>query len=151
MRTPETKKQTTAEIVSEVQPTDDARVRLKELSQSVHDLVEKGVYPTINEAIIAVHYRDGRHTEFKNYEQWKQDGFQVQKGEKAFLLWGRPRESKPNDKEKDELEMEQSKEDAYTFFPVAHVFSNAQVVEMNRQVLDELKGVREQDDVDIER
>lgn len=135
--------------VEEKRPVNEAREHLKALSQSVKKLVDEGMFPTINEAIIATCYRDEANTEFKGYEHWQKEGFQVQKGEKAYLLWGRPSKEK-HEIESDVNRQDEGKEnDEYTFFPVAHVFSNAQVRGKEQTALDELNDIREQSE-DIE-
>lgn len=136
------------------QLSEESRERLKELSRNVRPLVEQGIYPTINEAIMAVHYRNQEHTDFKSYRQWHAEGFQVQKGEKSFLLWGKPKEGHgKKEEEKESPGKDELADDAYTFFPVAHVFSNAQVMEIDRTGLQELEDTRNSDrnETDIER
>lgn len=130
--------------VEEKRPVNEAREHLKELSQSVKKLVDEGMFPTINEAIIATCYRDEANTEFKGYEHWQKEGFQVQKGEKAYLLWGRPSKEKHEIKSEGNKQGEEKENDEYTFFPVAHVFSNAQVLGKEQTTLDELNNIREQ-------
>lgn len=101
----------------------EARERLKLLSQEVADLVEEGQFETINDAIMETMYKTAVHREFKTYRAWKQDGMQVAKGEKAFLLWAKPKQvEKPA-----ESTEAKSDEDKYKFFPIAYLFSNAQV------------------------
>lgn len=98
----------------------EARETLKALSQEVYDLVEAGTFTTVNDAIMETLYKNGTHREFKSYRQWKKDGFQVRKGEKAFLLWARPKDIEVMQEEPQEGEVAK-------FFPIAHLFSNAQV------------------------
>jgi hypothetical protein len=99
-------------------PLEEARDMLKTLSQEVSDLVEAGTFPTVNEAIMETLYKNGIHREFKSFRQWRKEGFQVKKGEKAFLLWARPKDLEHvTDEENTEAK----------FFPLAYVFSNAQV------------------------
>lgn len=78
-----------------------------------------GKYATINDAIIAM-YQTDEHREFHTYKQWKEKGYQVRKGETAFLVWARPLEA--------QAEQEQPTEEGKgKFFPVCFLFSNAQV------------------------
>ena len=130
-------------------PVNEARERLKSLSQTVKHLVAEGKFATINEALLATYYRNEQNTEFKHYGEWKEEGFQVRKGEKAFLLWGHPQKTE-QEKGDDEKEQDEDR----SFFPIAHLFSNSQVSPIERTTLDELKEAREQSqdlETDIER
>jgi len=111
-------------------PIDIARENLKLLSLEVADLVEDGTFFTINDAIVETLYKDETHKEFKSYRQWKKEGCQVKKGEKAFLLWAKPKQiQKPiaGGTAKEELE------EMLKFFPIAYLFSNAQVGEIGEE------------------
>ena len=104
-------------------PIDEARERLKLLSLEVKDLVDDETFYTINDAIVETLYKDETHREFKSYRQWKKEGYQVRKGEKAFLLWARPKQiQKPIEEAKPE-----DLEEMIKYFPIAYLFSNAQV------------------------
>jgi hypothetical protein len=108
---------------NEPRPIDQARERLKLLSLEVKDLVDDETFYTINDAIVETLYKDETHREFKSYRQWKKEGNQVKKGEKAFLLWARPKQiQKPIEEAKPE-----DLEEMIKYFPIAYLFSNAQV------------------------
>lgn len=94
------------------------RERLKELSKIAADLVRDGKYESINQALVEHFYKGHEHKEFKTFNQWKQDGFFVKAGSEAFVVWGRPK-AKPEETE----EADENK-----FFPMAYLFSNAQVI-----------------------
>ncbi len=98
-------------------PQAEAREMLIALSQEVYDLVEAGTFPTVNDALMETMYKDGPHREFKNYAQWRREGFNVKEGEKPFLLWGRPKD----------IEQAVGSDEGGKFFPLAFLFSNAQV------------------------
>lgn len=80
---------------------------------------------TVNDVLKHFYATQG-HIELKTYNQWREEGYHVRKGEKAILLWGKPHASKKS-KElaaqagKDE---EEARED---FYPLAYLFSNKQV------------------------
>jgi len=78
-------------MTTEQNKAHEARETLKALSQEVYDLVEAGTFNSVNDAIMETLYKNGTHREFKSYRQWQRDGFQVKKGEKAFMLWARPK------------------------------------------------------------
>lgn len=94
------------------------RTKLKELSKMVKPLVEGGEYPTVNEAIkeAVIMEENPEIKQLNTFDQWKKKGFSVKKGEKAFLLWGRPR-TVPQGEENDE----------FKFWPLCYIFSNLQV------------------------
>lgn len=78
---------------------------------------------TIND-IIADSYRNRTGaTVFKTLKQWNQLGYRVNKGEKAFTLWGRKKEVK----EKKENKQDSDNEVDYEFYPIAFLFSDQQV------------------------
>lgn len=76
---------------------------------------------TINKVLIKYFYTDDKNTDFNTYKQWKEIGYQVKRGEKAFLIWGKKRTT-----QKQEVK-EGEKDDKYKFYPMAFLFSNAQV------------------------
>lgn len=121
----ETKNKNTKESEQEKRPIDIARENLKLLSLEVKDLVEEGTFLTINDAIMETLYKDDTHREFKSYRQWKKDGYQVKKGEKAYLLWARPKQiQKPIE---EGTTTEEQLDEMLKYFPIAYLFSNAQV------------------------
>lgn len=108
----------------ELTPIQEKREFLKLLSKSAAVYVEQGDFATINEAIINTAYKTDTHKFFKTFNQWKAEGFFVKKGEKAFVVWGRPTEEQEPEDNK-----ETSPEHEGKFFPLAFLFSNAQVQE----------------------
>lgn len=108
----------------ELTPIQEKREFLKLLSKTAAIYVEQGTFDTINDAIINTVYKNEIHKYFKTFNQWKADGYFVKKGEKAFVVWGRPKEKQDAEKGKEDSENQES-----TFFPLAFLFSNAQVEE----------------------
>lgn len=97
-----------------------SREKLRELTETVRPLVEAGQFETVNDALIAVHYRSEEHQTFNTYQGWKKENMQVVKGSKAFLVWARPKDIIRKNEETE-------KEEKQSFFPVAYLFSNAQL------------------------
>ena len=95
------------------------RDELRKLSQSVMPMVKEGTYKNVNMALIESCYKTDGHEIFKSYEGWKLDGFQVRKGEKAFLVWSTPKNNEEKPEEK--------------FFRVAFLFSNLQVDKIEKK------------------
>jgi hypothetical protein len=102
------------------------RERLKELSAGAQLLVKEGAYASVNEFLIEMYKEnDPGITEFNTYVQWREKGFQVQKGSEAYLVWGKPHELK--NKDKDPKNEESEEEDEFKYFPVCYLFANTQV------------------------
>ena len=123
---------TTAEKTKELKekreprPIELARERLKLLSLEVKDLVEDGTFETVNDAIMETLYKSREHRTFNSFMGWKQQGKQVKKGEKAFLLWSKPKNITKDPKPDEETE-ESTQDDMYKYYGIAYLFSNAQV------------------------
>lgn len=111
----------------------EKRQKLRELSQQAktlkETLIEGATTPelalyyssmTVNDIIIKYFYKNDQNTEFHTFKGWLSNGHAVKKGEKAFLVWGRPKavQDKAQGKEND---------DDTDFYPISFIFSNAQV------------------------
>ena len=86
---------------------------------------------TVNAQIMRFIHNPTGELEFRSFRKWKENGFTVKKGEKAFLLWGQP-----INKNADRLETLYNLDDAERediFFPVAYVFSSAQVRKVEKK------------------
>ena len=112
----------TQDNTKELTAIQQKREILKAFSVQVAPLVELGTFETVNCALVDA-YTTAEHQEFKTFNQWKAEGFFVKKGMKAFLVWGRPKGSPEQEKTKT---TEENEEDS-KFFPIAFIFSNAQV------------------------
>lgn len=91
---------------------------LKKLSREVKPLIDEGKFKTINEAILNEFYKKDGNETFRTFDQWKQAGFKVKKGERAFLLWAKPVGNEESDEPK--------------FYPIVFLFSNLQVEEFKK-------------------
>lgn len=109
------------------------RAELKAISNQLKKAVQQGLIPesedgTINGLLRAMYAQQG-HTELKTFDEWKEAGYIVRKGQKAFLLWGRPRKH-DTDKEAATAGEDNEPQDSAQqedFFPVCYVFSQLQV------------------------
>jgi hypothetical protein len=107
---------------------EEKRTFLKKLSKAVGDLVQAGVYTTINEAVIDSFYKDEVNTDFRTFPEWQREGYRIKKGSKAFIVWGKPKRSQDKDKaDAQGKEAPATDDDKGDFFPIAFLFSNAQV------------------------
>lgn len=94
---------------------------LKTLSIEAKEIIENEALDLkVNDVLIQM-YKTEEHQEFENFWQWKQKGFKVKKGEKAFFVWSKKRTGT----EKAQNESDDNKE--FKFFSIAYLFSNAQV------------------------
>ena len=102
------------------------RQALKDLCNTLQAAAKAaGIEQKPNE-LLREFYASAGHAELKTFDQWKEAGFFVRKGEKAILLWGHPkpsRQAKEAAKQAGKAE-EEAKND---FYPLAYLFSNKQV------------------------
>ena len=138
------------EAVEEIKQTRTARqeaarqrrAELKATSNLLKNAVKTGQIPpsedgTINGLLRAMYAQQG-HTELKTFDEWKQAGYIVRKGQKAILLWGKPRKANREKQAATEAAptaesteakgaAAAGKDEQDEFFPVCYVFSNLQV------------------------
>ena len=107
------------------------RNELKELSRQLQKQAQDHGLKTSTNFLLREWYAADGHKELKTFEQWKEQGYFVRKGEKALLLWGHPKPSKQalttateNGKTEEDAEND--------FYPIAYVFSNMQVKQINK-------------------
>ena len=102
------------------------RKALKDLCNTLQAAAKAaGMEETPNQ-LLREYYAQAGHTELKTFDEWKQAGFYIRRGEKAILLWGHPkpsRQAKEAAKQAGKAE-EEAKND---FYPLAYLFSNKQV------------------------
>jgi len=97
------------------------RKALIELSNLVRPLVQEGEFDTVNEAIKEQYIEQNPEIEeFKTFNQWREEGATVRRGEKAFLVWGQPRKAEQVPEGSEEPE-------EFKFWPVCYLFANTQV------------------------
>jgi hypothetical protein len=107
------------------------RNELKELSRQLQKQAQDHGLKTSTNFLLREWYAADGHKELKTFEQWKEAGYFVRKGEKALLLWGHPKPSKQalttateNGKTEEDAEND--------FYPIAYVFSNMQVKQISK-------------------
>jgi N-terminal domain of anti-restriction factor ArdC len=112
------------------------REALKALSRELKPL--RQIMETNLNDIIVGHYSHeiGQHpSDFKTYLGWKEDGYQVKKGEKGFAVWSRPKQQRMNEeykktnpsKSRSALPSEVLGEDEFSFYGMAYLFHVGQV------------------------
>lgn len=102
------------------------RQALKDLCNTLQAAAKAaGIEQKPNE-LLREFYASAGHTELKTFDQWKEAGFFVRKGEKAILLWGHPKPSRQA-KEAAKQAGKPEEEAENDFYPLAYLFSNKQV------------------------
>lgn len=102
------------------------RKALKDLCNTLQAAAKTaGMEESPNE-LLREYYAQAGHTELKTFEEWKQAGFYIRKGEKAILLWGHPKPSRQA-KEAAKQAGKPEEEAENDFYPLAYLFSNQQV------------------------
>jgi hypothetical protein len=99
----------------------EKRTELKELSQPLRMLMKEGAIESINEGLKGI-YKDNGHSVLNTLNQWNKQGKQVKKGEKALLLWARPKHVERVNEETTEV-------DEFDYWPICYVFSDTQVTD----------------------
>lgn len=120
---------TTQDIYNTVfnaQGIQEKREILKDFSSTAKLILEMNpdAGEKINEVIIQM-YKNEEHQEFATFNGWKEKGFKVKKGSKAFFIWSKPRNVEKKNSESKERKEE--KKDEYKMFGLAYLFSNSQV------------------------
>lgn len=123
------KKTTTKETTPtpEQKPLTDKQILIRERRQELKELskhlqiqaLEHGLKTSTNFLLRQWYAADG-HTELKTFEQWKAEGYSVRKGEKALLLWGKPKAKQTED---------ETEENITEFYPLAFMFSLQQITQ----------------------
>lgn len=101
----------------------EKRELLKQMSESAKMMMEldPDIGDGVNDIILNRMYRNSIHEEFNTFKGWKEKGFMVSKGSKAFFIWSKPRKVKKKE------ETKKGEKDEFKMYGVAHLFSNAQV------------------------
>jgi hypothetical protein len=72
-------------------------------------------------------YKTNGITDFKKFNEWKQQGATVKKGEKAFPIWGQPVGKQKEEEAQSKGENYTASQEENERFPMCYVFSNLQV------------------------
>ncbi len=118
-------------ILTKKEIAQQRRLELKGLSNMLVAQVKNGLIPmvegtTVND-LLKDHYEEQGHTDLKSFNQWKEEGYSVKRGEHALLLWAHPKASKQS-KEQAASEGKKEEEAKADYFPVVYLFSKKQVI-----------------------
>jgi hypothetical protein len=78
-------------------------------------------------------YKTEEITDFKKFNEWKQEGATVIKGAKAFPIWGQPIAKQKAEEAKSKGEDYEPTQEEIERFPICYVFSNLQVRPIERK------------------
>ena len=87
----------------------------------------------LNYFILNFVYKTNGITDFKKFNEWKQAGATVKKGEKAFPIWGQPIGKQKEEEAKNKGEDYKASEEENERYPICYVFSNLQVRPIERK------------------
>ncbi|MFZ4705452.1 MAG: hypothetical protein ACOYMF_05535 [Bacteroidales bacterium] len=97
------------------------RTALIQISAGLRVLVKSGAIDSVNEGLKEIYEKsDSNIEEFRTFWQWKDDGYTIQKGAKAFLIWGQPRKGSQIAEGSEEPE-------EFKYWPLCYLFANTQV------------------------
>ena len=96
------------------------RQQLISMSKLAKMMVAEGMAESVNEALLQMYDELDEGLEFNTFWQWKDKGYKVSKGSKAFLVWGKPKKVAV-------AEPTTSEEEEFKFWPVCYLFSETQV------------------------
>lgn len=107
------------------------RMALIKLSAGLRILVKEGAIESVNEGLKEIYEKgDPDIEEFRTFWQWKDDGYTIRKGAKAFLIWGQPRKSS-------QVPEGSTEPEEYNYWPLCYLFANTQVYRPERDQLPE--------------
>lgn len=76
------------------------------------------------------YYAQKGHTELKTYDEWRESGYQVKRGESALVVWSSKKKMSYNKKDENGNETEEKEE--YEAFAMCNLFSQLQVEVIQR-------------------
>lgn len=97
------------------------RKKLIGLSQVIRIAVKEGIYDSVNEGLRETYEEANEEiTEFNTFNQWKEQGYTIKKGSKAFLFWGQPRQVS-------QVPEGSTEPEEFKYWPICYLFANTQV------------------------
>lgn len=115
----------------------EKRKALQTISHSVQELAENdGLNPEdykVNELLMHYLYNPDNEFTFKSFKGWKDEGYTVRKGVKAFIVWGQPINRTRVHPDGTTTPAKDDEQSEPPFFPLAFLFRSDQVVKPLRQ------------------
>jgi len=97
-----------------------AKKQIKSIRDNLMSSNKDFALPSVNQILIS-YYQDKDNKTFKSFFKWKKQGKKIKSGSKGYCVWGKPRKVTKKD------ESSEKENSSFDFFPIAYVFSNAQV------------------------
>jgi len=98
------------------------RQNLIDQSRLARLLIEMGEAESVNDGLLQLYDKDqGETCEYNTFHQWKEKGFTILKGVRAFCVWGQPRNASQTPEGSEEPE-------EYKYWPICYLFSELQVI-----------------------
>jgi len=128
MTTTQTKEQKEAiriELSEKSQVARDYRTKLVQaaVEKQEFEMAVKIEGKPLNDYIIELFYEGKDHT-FNTFKGWLEQGKVVKKGEKGFVIWGKPIRGEQKNGEKEV-------EKTYKMFPISYIFRDDQVKDLD--------------------
>lgn len=117
----------TQEKVSRATEARRELIRISNIAKMIQDQSFENL--TINQIIVREFYQTNEHREFNTFKGWKEKGMKVKKGERGKPIWARKQQLNKKE-EPNGIQDKQEKQEEFSFFPIAYIFSNQQVEEM---------------------
>ena len=103
-----------------------SRQALRALCNSLQAAAKAAAIEETPNELLRKYYAQAGHAVLRTFQEWKRAGYNIRKGEKALLLWGRPKPSRLA-KEAAKQAGKTEEEAENDFFPLAYLFSNQQI------------------------
>lgn len=100
------------------------RKALIEKSKAARELIEMGEVDTVNEGLIYLYSFNTTIKEFNTFREWKEKGYTIKKGSKAYFVWGQPRKVPQTTDENEEKE--------FKYWPLCYLFADDQVIKKGK-------------------
>lgn len=97
------------------------RQNLIDQSKLARLLIEMGEAESVNDGLLLLYDKEqGQTCDYNTFNQWKEKGFTILKGARAFCVWGQPRNASQTPEGSEEPE-------EYKYWPICYLFSDLQV------------------------
>lgn len=98
------------------------RKKIIALSQNARLLMEMGQAESVNDGLLMIYETENpKIKEMNTFGQWKDKGFTILKGEKAFLVWGQPRKVS-------QIPEGATEPEEFKYWPLCYLFADTQVI-----------------------
>lgn len=98
------------------------RQNLIDMSKLARKLMEMGQAESVNDGLLQLYDKEqGETCEYNTFHQWKEQGYTILKGARAFCVWGQPRNASQTPEGTEEPE-------EYKYWPICYLFSELQVI-----------------------